>query len=367
VARRSQWSAVIAETKKREGFFQRRSYEPFPPGFGLSYGFLPLPPAGGPLAYLFRRFVSFWDALREWRVQLPPRDTEFPEHQRGELTSANETIPFRREAADRILAALEEPTEQARAFCERPEVLARFYGGSREKCLAEHESRRDNYDAAERTLRDWCRQAKREAGQDEDRPVSVRLRAEGGNPLDKSPKLRVAWELENTVQPLMWAYRDPAKFFREIAPVAEWPNFDAETIGPFDHFACWGALGNVLHEWGVAALLNPNVRAAFDAATPYKLMHILGQADAKGAFGEGRKKGSKDKRPRKPKPPQLRQEERDYLRELAQARGPLDDFEKSVLQHLQDRGFKWRAEKLTEVNLRDFARFHTSSVSRSKK
>jgi len=295
----SQWSTVIAESKAQERFFKKHTREPKPPGFGLSYAYLPLPPAAGPVAYLFRRFVSFWDALREWRVQLPPGEAEFPEHQRSELQRAGETIPFRREAADRILAALEEPTEQARAYCETPEVLARFYGGSREKCLSEHKAWRDNYDAAERTLLDWCRKAKSEAHQDEDRPVTPRLRAEGGNPLDKSPTLRVAWELENTVLPLMWAYRDPAKFFREIAPVVEWPNFDPDTIGPFQHFSTFGALGQVLHEWGVAALLNPNVRAAFDAATPYKLIHILGWADAKSSFEEGRKKGAKDKTPRK--------------------------------------------------------------------
>ncbi len=276
----SQWSTVIAESRARERFFKKHTRQPKPPGFELSYAFLPLPPAAGPVAYFFRRFVSFWDALREWRVQLPPRETEFPEHQKSELRRASETIPLRREAADKILAALEEPCAALRAYRE----------------LANQKSLRDNYDAAERVLLDWCREAKREADLPEDWPDAPRPKNwAGGNPLDKSPRLRVAWELEEYVLPLMWAYRDPAKFFREIAPKKEWPNFDADTIGPFDHFAHWGALGNVLYEWGVAALLNPNVRTAFDAATPYKLIHILGQADAKGAFEEGRKRGSKDR------------------------------------------------------------------------
>lgn len=277
----SQWSTVIAESKKREQFFKQHSREPKLPGFGLSYAFLPLPPSAGPVAYFFRRFVSFWDALREWRIQLPPRETELPQHQ-SELRRANETIPFRRAAAGRILAALEAPRAELRAYRE----------------LANQKSLRDNYDAAERALVDWCSEAKRGAGLPEDwpdMPDAARLRSEGDNPLDKSPRLRVAWELEEYVLPLMWAYRDPKKFFREIAPKKEWPNFDPDTIGPFQHFAHYGALGGVLHEWGAAALLNPNVRAAFDAATPEKLVHILGEADAKGAFEEGRKPGSKDR------------------------------------------------------------------------
>lgn len=279
MAKHSQWSTVIAESKRREKFFKEHSREPQPPGFGLSYAFLPLPPSAGPMAYFFRRFVSFWDALRVWRVQLPPRETDLPEHQR-ELQRASGTIPFRREAADRVLAALEEPRAELRAYRE----------------LANQKSLRDNYDAAERVLLDWCREAKREVGLPEDWPDAPRPKNwAGGNPLDKSPRLRVAWELEEYVLPLMWAYRDPAKFFREIAPKKEWPNFEPDTIGPFQHFAHYGALGGVLHEWGVAALLNTNVRAAFDAATPEKLIRILGEADAKSAFEEGRRKGAKDR------------------------------------------------------------------------
>lgn len=279
----SQWSRVIAESKKAEKFFKKHSREPLAPGFGLSYAFLPLPPAAGPVAYFFRRFVSFWDALREWRVQVPPPETDLPEGQLKDVKRAEETIPYRREAADKILAALEAPRAKLRAYRE----------------LANQKSLRDNYEAAEAAIVEWCREAKLEAHQDEDRPTASRLHSEGASLLERSPKLRVAWELENTVQPLMWAYRDPVKFFREIAPVVEWPNFDPDTIGPFEHFSTFGALGQVLHEWGVAALLNPSVRAAFDAATPYKLIRILGWADAKSFFDEGRKPGAKDKTPRK--------------------------------------------------------------------
>lgn len=302
----SQWSEVLAENQKRSAFFRKHGRDPIPPGYGLSYDFLPLRPNSPLIAYFFRRFISFYDALRDWRVQLPPHEVELPEHERRLVPRADETIRFRRDAADRILASLEEPSDQARSSCENPEVLRRLYGGSKEKCLAHRKSLRDNYETAGKVLEEWCRDAKREAGEDENAPVTPRWpKADGGNPLEANPKLRVAWELENVVNPLLWAYRDPARFFREIAPELERPLFDQETVGPFKHFAQTGGLGQLLYCWGIAALFNPTVRAALDAATPEKLLHILGEADAKDCYREGPPPGAtkgkpKSGRPRRP-------------------------------------------------------------------
>lgn len=60
--RHSQWSEILSEGEKRERFFKTHTREPFPAGFELSYAFLPVRPTRHVPAYLFRRFVSFYDA-----------------------------------------------------------------------------------------------------------------------------------------------------------------------------------------------------------------------------------------------------------------------------------------------------------------
>jgi hypothetical protein len=85
-------------------------------------------------------------------------------------------------------------------------------------------------------------------------------------------------------------------------------------------------------------------------------LDVLGQADAKRAFEEGRKLGSKDKKPRRRKPPQVRQNEREYLADVARGRGELGGFETDALLHFQQRGFKFKGQDLTESSFRDFAR-----------
>jgi hypothetical protein len=315
----SQWSEVFAEIKDRQEFFARHGADWRLPGEGLSYAYLQSPPIIPTVAFFFRRFTSFYDAMREWRVQRPPNGSDrstLPDRARKAMERAAETLHDRKDAADRILAALEEPPERARALCEKTEFVARFFGGSREACLAGVKSLRDNYDAAATAIESFCIEAKRNAGEDPTKPVKWRSPEKiGGNPLPENPRLRVAWELESDVSPLLEAYRDPAGFFREVAP-RYWPSdFAPAVIGPFTDPFEIGQLGETLHTWGVGALLNPNVRAAFDGGSPEKLMEILAWSDAKDCYREGAPQGATKGRPKPGRPRKSFEKLRDKSKE----------------------------------------------------
>jgi hypothetical protein len=51
-------------------------------------------------------------------------------------------------------------------------------------------------------------------------------------------------------------------------------------------------LGRTLWIWGFGALLNENVRRAFDAATPNQLIEVFGQAEGRERYREGNPRGS---------------------------------------------------------------------------
>jgi hypothetical protein len=138
----------------------------------------------------------------------------------------------------------------------------------------------DHLDAAAVAMEQWCADVRAGSG----------ITAEGGNLRPEFvPAMNTVWEINCTLRPLLEAYRDPIRFFREIAPRL-WPGFD---LAPDDS----GHLAQTLHVWGFGAPLNPNVRAAFDHASGYAstFARVLGEAEQRGDYREGRGKGIADR------------------------------------------------------------------------
>lgn len=253
MAKRSQWGEIL---KRRERLRSRRSQPRLqgPAGFGLSFTHnraeegKPFAPVSPPTAFFLRRFSSFWDALKAWRADTPPEKSRLA-HEKAEQAWA--MVPHHREAISRILSALG--------------------------------SRRDDYAAAEKALMNWCHTTARKAGLTRGEPL---------RPDHPDPSMRVAWGLRFWVHPLLWAYADPKKFFRDVAPKIDSNRlFDPKEIGPFgdDGSFRFSKLGRTLYTWGFGALLNPAVRRAFDAAAknPEKLVEILAEAEGRGCYNEG--------------------------------------------------------------------------------
>lgn len=115
----------------------------------------------------------------------------------------------------------------------------------------------------------------------------------------RSASQEVAWELNRYIEPLIVAYEDPKRFFREIGPRL-YPDYFSPRYG-----AMWlreesvegGFLGETLRLWGMGALLNPKVHKMFAEQRPEALRWVLYETLATRAFGQGkgRRRGSKDK------------------------------------------------------------------------
>jgi hypothetical protein len=130
-----------------------------------------------------------------------------------------------------------------------------------------------NYERAEDRLWNWCEDVFRTNG----------FRDGGALPSisDARPAVAVAAELGTVISQLIIAYADPHRFFKEVAPEDTPEHFDATRLSdPF-----W--LGRTLWIWGFGALLNDDVRRAFDSATPNQLIEIIGQAEGREKYQEG--------------------------------------------------------------------------------
>jgi hypothetical protein len=106
-------------------------------------------------------------------------------------------------------------------------------------------------------------------------------------------------ELDAIVKPVLLAYSWPLKFFRVVAP----------RLAPSDfqlHPGSVPALRKTLWRWGHGALLNPNVRRAFDWLALNRrdaFNETLKFVEERAAFvPDGRRKGRCDSAPRKRKP-----------------------------------------------------------------
>jgi hypothetical protein len=214
----------------------------------LSFSGLPRVSAYNPVAYLYRQFVSFPDALGKWAVEKPDSLDGYVSPGEEESSLLAEASRRKKDCAKAIRRALGR------------------YG--------------DDFRAAAAALDEWCADARAEAG----------LTPEGGNLRPEFvPVMNTVWEINCTLRPLLEAYRAPTEFFCEIAPRL-WSGFD---LAPRDS----ARLAQALHTWGFGALLNPNVRAAFDHAASYPSIfaRVLGEAEQRGNYREGRGKGVKDR------------------------------------------------------------------------
>jgi len=199
-----------------------------------------------PVAYLLQ-CVSLYDAIGKW--------------------AAERVEPSYRLEFERIPLAARARRECAKAI---------------RSALGPH---RDNYDAAEKTMDDWCSKARAKAGL---------ISGKEGLRLESFPVMIPVWEINRTIRPMLVAYRNPREFFSEVAPRFFPGDFN---LRPDD----WQRLAGTLRTWKYGALLNPNVRATFDAVAedPRAFAEVLGQAERRKAYADGRKPGSKDTRPRK--------------------------------------------------------------------
>lgn len=251
----SQWAAVLANNEARET--NPDVFQILGPGSGFS--FLESRPLSPPVAHLFRRYAFFWDAVRAWRAESPPHQEDLSESDRRDWDVSVKAFQLKNEPADRILEALG--------------------------------THRDDYTAAKNAILRWCEETRKVAGLSDGEPAWL------GH---SDARIRVLAEIERTILPLLCAYTDPQRFFGEIAPkVDEDRLFDPAAIGPFEDCQV-GKLGQTLYTWGFGALLNSAVRDAFYGAAKdaWKMGEVLAQAEARRAYSEGRKAGSKDGRPR---------------------------------------------------------------------
>jgi hypothetical protein len=202
-----------------------------PDGYGYDYRKFECFPGGPPLAKFLRRYVTLREALMRLRAESPNR---------------KEQKPFFRAVCDATLAGL----------------------GSYPW----------NYERAEDRLCDWCEDVFRTNG----------FRDGGALPSisDAKPAVAVAAELGTLISGLIIAYADPHRFFGRVAPRDSPSDFDAARLSSAD----W--LGRTLWTWGFGALLNEDVRRAFDAATPSQLIEIIGKAEGREKYREGNPLGS---------------------------------------------------------------------------
>ena len=202
-----------------------------PDGYGYEYRKFRCLPGGPPLAKFLRRYVTLREALMRLRAESPNR---------------KEQKPFFRTVCDATLAGL----------------------GSYPW----------NYAKAQDRLWDWCEDVFRMNG----------FRDGGALPSvsDARPAVAVAAELRTVISGLIIAYADPHRFFQKVAPRDSPEDFDAARLSNAD----W--LGRTLWIRGFGALLNDDVRRAFDVATPSQLIEIIGKAEGREKYREGNPRGS---------------------------------------------------------------------------
>jgi len=232
------------------------------PGFGLTFKQFRGYKAPEPAPFYWKSYVSFPAALRAWAADTPPKeDLSGAEDGFSSLTS------IRKEVAKEIIAAL---------------------GPSK-----------DDFRKAHCVLTDWAEYAA--AG------ISYLLNGvRAAVARDVQLRYWVAQELMDCVEPLLLAYENPARFFEEVAPRRFESDFPKD-FGPSD-------LETALMRWGFGAFWNSAVRGAFIAAgtkSPTRQLLLLGLLEARRG-PDGRKPGSKDKRPRKRRVDAAETEDRVY-------------------------------------------------------
>jgi hypothetical protein len=221
-----------------EAWLSLRSQGMPPDGWGMDYRKFRCVPASPPVAKFLRRYVTLREALLRFRAESPKRRPNMK--------------PFIKEGCSAALAGL----------------------GSYPW----------NYEAAERSLHEWYLSVLRANGFPEEQPRPSFA--------DPRPQVAAAAELRVYIAELIIAYADPHRFFQTVAPERHPDDFNATILST--------RLGRTLWRWGFGALLNDDVRRAFDSATPSQMIEILGFAEGRERYREGNPPGSgKGKRKKK--------------------------------------------------------------------
>jgi len=279
------------------------------------FSYMASPPGSPEIVYLWRRFVSARDAISYFRLDDPglPDAISDPMAALKELRKAHRDLIDRRDAlfADlgRALAetsgrktprppgsqgALATVRDQIEAHTD--EVTKIIY---RTWLIQQHLTRRERKEAGGAILRalghypfDYSAahlviQARRDE--------SLKATGLDQHSLDSDdPRDLVRFQLTRVIDPLLTAYENPSRFFREMLPDIELYVFSEENFRGHWHLGTWKDgrpvwpftnLADLLHRWGYGVLLNPEVKAIFEkAAAEPTFSLILAQAEGKRAF-----------------------------------------------------------------------------------
>jgi hypothetical protein len=270
--------AELADTKK--AWQSLRSQGMRPDGYGMDYRLFRIVPASPPVAKLLRRYVTLREAL----------------------------LRLRAESADL-----------------RPDMKPSIREGC-SAALAGLGSYPWNYEAAERSLHKWYLGILRANGFPEEKP-----QPSFG---DDRPQVAAAAELRIYIAELIIAYADPHRFFQKVAPERHSDDFNANVLS--------NRLGRTLWRWGFGALLNDDVRRAFDSATPSQMIEILGFAEGRERYREGNPPGQGKGKPKKKRV--------DSVGTMVQAATRATEIEKN--ERLERGGMKRAIEEIAKAEKR---------------
>jgi hypothetical protein len=194
------------------------------------------------IAAYFTRYTSPRDALHAWRSDTPKRTKLSPARQIRRLSELGKQL--REDVSAEDAWGLELEAEHLRRWQQEP-LKKRTLG----RIIAAFETEPGGFRRASEVLFD-CVLELRSAARIEDE--------EAGNweaLRHPDPRVRVAYELETGVWPLLLAFENPLVFFRDFAPQLHPDDFPAMPVP--------GDVHNVLETWGIAALLNPIILEGF--------------------------------------------------------------------------------------------------------
>lgn len=216
------------------------------------------------VAELLRTSATLQDAVRRWRVVAPFREEEAA--RAGRPATEREERALRLRLGDRILKVVQS-------------------GG---------------LVAVEKELSGWAFDTLISNG--------VTTMAEADEWLLKghdheSPAARVLFDAHEILRPLVVAFRDPVRFFKECVPAIDFSFLPRSEISdeirdPLRLFVPAMIVSRALHIWGPGALLNPKLRNLFDGLTPKEMAFALAAADQRPPYREGRARGRSDSTPR---------------------------------------------------------------------
>lgn len=276
------------------------------------------PPASPEIAYLWRRFVSARDAINYFRLDDPglpdsvsDASAELQRLRRTHFELVNRDKALHVELGNALAPIYEAdakkthrpPGSWERVVTVRDQIAAILDDLGdvmrKSRVVRQHLTREErkavgakilralgeypfDYSAARSILRDGWDESLKATGQEQ-------LSLDSDDPRDL-----VRYQLTKVIEPLLTAYENPNRFFREILPDLELYVLSEENFRGHWHLGTWTdgrpvwpftPLAELLHRWGYGVLLNPDVKAIFEkAAAESTFSLVLAQAEGKRAF-----------------------------------------------------------------------------------